>query len=267
MQVRLAFSVMIQVDADILLIDEVLAVGDAAFQQKCFDVFNRLRDEGKTILFVTHDMARGAALLRPRDAARARRGRRRSASPSEVGGPLHRAELRPRAGDDGRAAARTSRSGDGTRARSSRPGSRTSTASAHDDAAPGPAVHVPRARAVRATTSTTRPSRSLFENEHHQPLFATSTRVDRGASTGQLRGGRRGRLLGHVRERRSRPGASTRRRGSSPRRGTDVMDRRPRMASVVVTGSARRPAASSTCRTTCALERRRPRAQGQWGSA
>ncbi len=56
MQVRLAFSVMIQVDADILLIDEVLAVGDAAFQQKCFDEFNRLRDEGKTILFVTHDM-------------------------------------------------------------------------------------------------------------------------------------------------------------------------------------------------------------------
>jgi len=44
------------VDADILLIDEVLAVGDAAFQQKCFDEFHRLRDEKKTILFVTHDM-------------------------------------------------------------------------------------------------------------------------------------------------------------------------------------------------------------------
>jgi ABC-type polysaccharide/polyol phosphate transport system ATPase subunit len=56
MQVRLAFSVMVQVDADILLIDEVLAVGDVAFQQKCFDVFNELRDKGKTILFVTHDM-------------------------------------------------------------------------------------------------------------------------------------------------------------------------------------------------------------------
>ena len=42
MHVRLAFSVAIQVDADILLIDEVLAVGDAAFQQKCFDVFNRI---------------------------------------------------------------------------------------------------------------------------------------------------------------------------------------------------------------------------------
>jgi ABC-type multidrug transport system ATPase subunit len=56
MQVRLAFSVMIEVDADILLIDEVLAVGDAAFQQKCFDVFHRMREEGRTILFVTHDM-------------------------------------------------------------------------------------------------------------------------------------------------------------------------------------------------------------------
>jgi ABC-type polysaccharide/polyol phosphate transport system ATPase subunit len=56
MQVRLAFSVAIQVDADILLIDEVLAVGDASFQQKCFDVFNRMRDEGRTIVLVTHDM-------------------------------------------------------------------------------------------------------------------------------------------------------------------------------------------------------------------
>jgi len=57
MQVRLAFSVMVHVDADLLLIDEVLAVGDAAFQQKCHDVLNGLRDEGKTILLVTHDMS------------------------------------------------------------------------------------------------------------------------------------------------------------------------------------------------------------------
>ena len=56
MHVRLAFSVMIQVDADVLLIDEVLAVGDASFQQKCFDQFNRLRDAGRTIVLVTHDM-------------------------------------------------------------------------------------------------------------------------------------------------------------------------------------------------------------------
>ncbi|MDX6679258.1 MAG: type transport system ATP-binding protein [Solirubrobacteraceae bacterium] len=56
MYVRLAFSVAIQVEADILLIDEVLAVGDASFQQKCFDVFNDMRDAGRTVLFVTHDM-------------------------------------------------------------------------------------------------------------------------------------------------------------------------------------------------------------------
>ena len=57
MQVRLAFAVMAHVNADLLLIDEVLAVGDAAFQQKCIDTMMRLRDEGRTILLVTHDMS------------------------------------------------------------------------------------------------------------------------------------------------------------------------------------------------------------------
>jgi ABC-type polysaccharide/polyol phosphate transport system ATPase subunit len=56
MSVRLGFSVAIQVDAEILLVDEVLAVGDAAFQQKCFEQFFRMKEEGRTILFVTHDM-------------------------------------------------------------------------------------------------------------------------------------------------------------------------------------------------------------------
>ena len=56
MQVRLAFAVAIQVDADVLIIDEVLAVGDAAFQQKCFDKFTELKAAGRTIVFVTHDM-------------------------------------------------------------------------------------------------------------------------------------------------------------------------------------------------------------------
>jgi hypothetical protein len=56
MHVRLAFAVAIQVDADVLLIDEVLAVGDASFQQKCFDEFARLKASGRTIVFVTHDM-------------------------------------------------------------------------------------------------------------------------------------------------------------------------------------------------------------------
>jgi ABC-2 type transport system ATP-binding protein len=56
MQVRLAFSTMVQSDADVMLIDEVLAVGDAAFQQKCFDVFAQLQARGKTIVLVTHDL-------------------------------------------------------------------------------------------------------------------------------------------------------------------------------------------------------------------
>ena len=56
MLVRLAFSVMLQADADILLIDEVLAVGDASFQQKCREVFAEMRDGGRTIVLVTHDM-------------------------------------------------------------------------------------------------------------------------------------------------------------------------------------------------------------------
>src|SRR3954462_2819824 len=56
MLVRLAFSVMIQAEADVLLIDEVLAVGDAAFQQKCRDVFREMRQDGRTVVLVTHDM-------------------------------------------------------------------------------------------------------------------------------------------------------------------------------------------------------------------
>ena len=56
MLVRLAFSLMIQSDADVLLIDEVLAVGDAAFQQKCTDVFAEMRRGERTVVLVTHDM-------------------------------------------------------------------------------------------------------------------------------------------------------------------------------------------------------------------
>jgi ABC-type polysaccharide/polyol phosphate transport system ATPase subunit len=56
MLVRLAFSVMMEADADVLLIDEVLAVGDAAFQQKCADAFRDMKAAGKTIILVTHEM-------------------------------------------------------------------------------------------------------------------------------------------------------------------------------------------------------------------
>jgi ABC-2 type transport system ATP-binding protein len=56
MQVRLAFSLAIRAETDILLVDEVLAVGDADFQRKCFRYFKKLKKEKKTVVFVTHDM-------------------------------------------------------------------------------------------------------------------------------------------------------------------------------------------------------------------
>ena len=56
MYLRLAFSVAINVDAEILLIDEILAVGDQHFQEKCYNRLKQLKEEGKTIVLVTHSM-------------------------------------------------------------------------------------------------------------------------------------------------------------------------------------------------------------------
>lgn len=56
MQVRLAFSIAIRAKSDILLIDEVLAVGDTNFQKKCIEVFEQLKRSGTTIVFVSHSM-------------------------------------------------------------------------------------------------------------------------------------------------------------------------------------------------------------------
>lgn len=56
MQVRLAFSIAIKAENDILMFDEVLAVGDANFQEKCIKQFERLKRNGKTIVLVTHSM-------------------------------------------------------------------------------------------------------------------------------------------------------------------------------------------------------------------
>ena len=66
---RLAFSVAIHADPDILLVDEALAVGDVIFQHRCINRINQLRKAGKTILFVTHDFAGRHEVLRPRDPA------------------------------------------------------------------------------------------------------------------------------------------------------------------------------------------------------
>ena len=53
---RLAFSVAINVDADILLIDEILSVGDQHFQEKCYKKIEELKKEGKTMVLVTHSL-------------------------------------------------------------------------------------------------------------------------------------------------------------------------------------------------------------------
>lgn len=57
MFVRLGFSIAAHLEADILLLDEVLAVGDASFQARCLDRIDRLRHDGKTIIFISHDLA------------------------------------------------------------------------------------------------------------------------------------------------------------------------------------------------------------------
>jgi ABC-type polysaccharide/polyol phosphate transport system ATPase subunit len=56
MLLRLAYSIAIQIPFDVLLLDEVLAVGDESFQQKCFATFDRFKEEGKTVVLVTHDL-------------------------------------------------------------------------------------------------------------------------------------------------------------------------------------------------------------------
>jgi len=56
MLMRLAYSIAIQIPFDVLLLDEVLALGDESFQQKCFATFDRFKEEGKTVVLVTHDL-------------------------------------------------------------------------------------------------------------------------------------------------------------------------------------------------------------------
>ena len=198
MQVRLAFSVMIQVDADVLLIDEVLAVGDAAFQQKCFDVFYRLKDEGKTILFVTHDMAAvqrfcDRAVLLERGVVRlvgepervanhyveVNFGRDRLAD--ETGGRRGEERFGSGAGRDRRAC--DSRTSDGER-----------TTTLPHGAACSVNVRIRFNETVENLAVAV-----LLENELHQPLFATSNE-DGGIGIRRNEAGSECGLLGAVRE-------------------------------------------------------------------
>jgi ABC-type polysaccharide/polyol phosphate transport system ATPase subunit len=64
MEVRLGFSVAVHLEPDILLIDEVLSVGDEAFQRRCLERMDLLRDRGQTIVFVSHVLPDVARLCR-----------------------------------------------------------------------------------------------------------------------------------------------------------------------------------------------------------
>ena len=110
MSVRLGFSVAIQVDADVLLVDEVLAVGDAAFQQKCFDEFDRheATRAGRS-LFVTHDMGSVERFCDRGDAARAGPDASSSASPRTISRAYSRAQLRAHRHGDGQRPSRAGR--------------------------------------------------------------------------------------------------------------------------------------------------------------
>ncbi len=64
MYVRLAFAVAAHLEPEILIVDEVLAVGDAAFQKKCLGKMERGQPAGRTVLFVSHNMRRSASSVR-----------------------------------------------------------------------------------------------------------------------------------------------------------------------------------------------------------
>jgi ABC-type polysaccharide/polyol phosphate transport system ATPase subunit len=231
MLVRLAFSVMIQVDADILLIDEVLAVGDAAFQQKCHDEFHRLRDERRTILFVTHDMSAvvrfcdRALLLERGNAVDLDRAERiaseyfainfgRSGQPTERQGAIHKGDGQVEIADA------WFEDGNGTRVDTLAQGS--------------PCAFV---AVARFGTDLEDPGFAVvFENAAHQPAFATSTMWEE-ERTGLFRAGETVGFRVHF-ENVFAPGRyyatpAVTRRGS----GDDAHVRVERMASVVVTGS------------------------------
>jgi len=229
MQVRLAFSVMVQVDADILLVDEVLAVGDVSFQQKCFDVFNRLRDEGRTILFVTHDMAavrrfcHRALLIENGEVVRI-------GTPEDVANAY--VDLSFGQSLEYAMQEESERTGDGT--------AEILDAWWEDERSERHSmVHQGRACSfharVRFHADVEDPTiATVFENEYHQPLMATSTQWTESGRTGSFRTGDEAEFTVRF-EMAFAPG----RVFASPwvsRGAHHIMERRPRAVSIVVAG-------------------------------
>ena len=231
MQVRLAFSVMIQADADVLLVDEVLAVGDASFQQKCFDVFQGLKDAGKTILFVTHDM--GAVQRFCDRALLIESGEIKTiGEPDRVGNQyvelnFGRDVQELAAGEEERYGSQGAQIAeawfeDGH-------GQRTTTL-------PQGKPCSFRAR-VEFREHMEHPAVAMvIENDRHHPLFAASTDTLRGGDTGVFEPGDSAVFTVSF-ENVIAPGRIYVSPWVVHRRGTELADRRPRMLSVLVTGT------------------------------
>jgi len=231
MLVRLAFSVMIQVDADILLIDEVLAVGDAAFQQKCYDEFNRLRDEQRTILFVTHDM--GSVERFCHRALLLERGEVVTLDhPARVAQEYFRLNFDQAESDGGRPV-EEGRRGDGSAEViegwfEDEHGERAETLVQHR-----PCSYCAR---VRFHVDVTDPKLgAIFEDTEHRPVW-TTTSVWHDEHTGQFAADEEI-VLRIAFENALAPGRYWVHTGVSRRgAGEDTMDRRDRVASMIVTG-------------------------------
>jgi ABC-type polysaccharide/polyol phosphate transport system ATPase subunit len=229
MHVRLAFSVMIQVDADILLIDEVLAVGDASFQQKCFDVFHRMKDERKTILFVTHDM--DAVKRFCNRAVLLERGELRMiGKPDEVADSYVEINFGRDVGTEG----------DGEPRYGNRAAEIVEAWFEDEHGEPQRALPQGRPCTFRMRVVFHRPAEHpafavLFESEARHPLFATST--DWASTRTGTYGPGDEAVFSVSFENHFAPG----RLFASPwvvrRDSQDVFDRRPRMASIVTTGA------------------------------
>jgi ABC-type polysaccharide/polyol phosphate transport system ATPase subunit len=231
MSVRLAFSVMIQADADVLLVDEVLAVGDANFQQKCFDVFHGLKDAGKTILFVTHDM--GAVQRFCDRALLLERGEMRIiGEPDRVAS--HYVEL-----NFGRESGQVS--ADGSERYGSQNAQIVEAWFEDEHGERTTALPVGRPTAFRALVefreTMEHPAVAvLFENDRHHPLFAASTDTLRGGESGVFEAGETATFTVTF-DNAFSPG----RVYASPwvvhGRGTELADRRPRMVTALSTGT------------------------------
>jgi ABC-type polysaccharide/polyol phosphate transport system ATPase subunit len=234
MHVRLAFSVMAQVDADVLMIDEVLAVGDASFQEKCFRVFQKLRDEGKTILFVTHDM--GAVKSFCHRALLLEHGEMRLiGEPARVGNHYLELNFGRDHTEDGMAI----EAGDDRIERFGTQQAQVLEAWFEDEHGE-PTKQIKHGRPMSFCVrilfheAILEPHVAcLLENEHHVPLFATSN-INRGVWTGQIRPGEEC-LLRITMETHFTKGRIYATPWVMNREATSVLDRCPRITSVMVT--------------------------------